>query len=106
MDWKSHLYVTFTMLETSSLIFYDETAAEQSHKRGGSTSVLEGEILFPKAQSSLDLTTMHKCCLHFFPYNKSDYFLFYFATAVKKLAEHVQVFLPEKHHWNTALLMS
>lgn len=55
MDWKIHLYVTFTMLEISVLIFYDETTAEQPNKRGGSKSVLEGKILFPKAQTSLDL---------------------------------------------------
>lgn len=65
MDWKIHLYVTFTTLETSALIFYDETTAEQPNKRGGSKSVSEGKILFPKAQTSLDLRKVHKCCLSF-----------------------------------------
>lgn len=51
MDWKIHLCVTFTTLETSALIFYDETTAEPPNKRGGSKSISEGKIFMAQGSN-------------------------------------------------------
>lgn len=84
----------------SHILWWDSRRA--APQRGGSTSVLEGKVLFPQAQSSLDLRAMLPAFLR----NKSDYSPLYFATTVTKLVEYVEVFLLEKHHWNTVLLSS
>lgn len=80
---------------------------QQNHQTKGVVQNLyqKARFLWPKAQTSLELRKVHKCC-HEFLHNKSDDSMLYFATAVRKLVECVQVFLLEKHTWNTVFFKS